>query len=574
MIKKSTTALLLSLVMLLVSACEGLQPIQTETPVPSSTATRPPTSTPQPTSTVEVEVKSEMIHLGMIWPQEGANIVGGIADSKGVIYLVDTTGTLHAVDVNGTELWNYKGDYEFASTPFLSPDEKTIYLVDDQDQVLAVDTSGKQTMRFKADSRIVSFPTVGPDGSIYLETIDRESKTFDNKIYRLAPDGTVENFSISLIDRWEDHAFLSNGGIVRWGWWNNEVIAVQTSTGEEVLQCKTKKPVTQLVVGPDDLLIYAVDEKSIKAIKSDCTDVWSFKWKDLDADKRIQYNLLYDGGDFLYVAHDNGLFQAVAIEDGKLLWQSESNPEVGRVVSIVTQEDGTIYAISSRAQFMAFDQNGKLLWEQEVYKPGIPGLLQKLPNNELLLIQGGQAMIYSYDQALTYTPPEGAGLPADEDAAREEIISFVLDFIVTNEIGGTANYIESSGMPWVDAAPQANIIVYSPPKENSNDSWSYIDSDHPISVWWYADNQLTKVEDMQKAIDEYEQIYMNDPQSDIFAWGSYDFGILEIGKDLRSAKIYVGASCGPLCGHGLFYYLQRSASGEWWIYDAVDLWVS
>ncbi len=567
--KRSTTALLLSLVMLLILACSGLQPIPTETPVPSSTVTQQPTSTPQPTPTAEPQ---KPIHLGLMWPEE-VNIVGGVADSHGIIYLVDTTGKLSAFDANGTELWNYKGDYEYASTPFLSPDEKTIYLIDDQYRVLAVDTSGKQTKSFDVHSRILSFPTVGPDGSVYLETMDSESKKFDSKIYRLAPDGTVEDFSISLIDQWEDHAFLPNGDIVRWSW-SSDSIAVLDPNGERLRECKTGNDVSRLVVGPDGLMIYVVDEKSIGAIHSDCTDAWHLSLEYPEGDTKIQYNLLYDSGEILYVVYDNGLIQAVDVKDGNFLWKSEANPKVGKVVSIVTQENGTIYAISSRAQLMAFDQNGKLLWIQEIYKPGVPDLLQNLPNNELLLIQSGQAMIYTYDQSRTYTLPEGASLPADEDATREEIVSFVLDFIVTNEIGGTADYIESNDMPWVDAAPQANIIVYSPPKEGSDDSWSYIDSDHPISVWWYADNKLSKVEDMQKAIDEYEQIYMKDPQSDIFAWGSYNFGILEISEDLRTAKIYVGASCGPLCGHGLFYYLQRSASGEWWIYDSEDLWVS
>ena len=567
--KRSTTALLLSLVMLLILACSGLQPIPTETPVPSSTVTQQPTSTPQPTPTAEPQ---KPIHLGLMWPEE-VNIVGGVADSHGIIYLVDTTGKLSAFDANGTELWNYKGDYEYASTPFLSPDEKTIYLIDDQYRLLAVDTNGKQTKSFDVHSRILSFPTVGPDGSVYLETMDSESKKFDSKIYRLAPDGTVEDFSISLIDQWEDHAFLPNGDIVRWSW-SSDSIAVLDPNGERLRECKTGNDVSRLVVGPDGLMIYVVDEKSIGAIHSDCTDAWHLSLEYPEGDTKIQYNLLYDSGEILYVVYDNGLIQAVDVKDGNFLWKSEANPKVGKVVSIVTQENGTIYAISSRAQLMAFDQNGKLLWIQEIYKPGVPDLLQNLPNNELLLIQSGQAMIYTYDQSRTYTLPEGASLPADEDATREEIVSFVLDFIVTNEIGGTADYIESNDMPWVDAAPQANIIVYSPPKEGSDDSWSYIDSDHPISVWWYADNKLSKVEDMQKAIDEYEQIYMKDPQSDIFAWGSYNFGILEISEDLRTAKIYVGASCGPLCGHGLFYYLQRSASGEWWIYDSEDLWVS
>jgi hypothetical protein len=67
---------------------------------------------------------------------------------------------------------------------------------------------------------------------------------------------------------------------------------------------------------------------------------------------------------------------------------------------------------------------------------------------------------------------------------------------------------------------------------------------------------------------------MDNPASDIFAWGSYDFGIVKLSSDFLSADVYIGASCGPLCGHGVMYKIQRSPSGEWWIYDSMHLWQS
>jgi hypothetical protein len=93
-------------------------------------------------------------------------------------------------------------------------------------------------------------------------------------------------------------------------------------------------------------------------------------------------------------------------------------------------------------------------------------------------------------------------------------------------------------------------------------------------VWWYTDGQLTETEDKLKSIEEYRQRYMQDAKSDIWAWGYYEFGIVSIADDLQSAKVYVGASCGPLCGHGMYYTLQRSPSGKWWITDSQNLWVS
>lgn len=68
--------------------------------------------------------------------------------------------------------------------------------------------------------------------------------------------------------------------------------------------------------------------------------------------------------------------------------------------------------------------------------------------------------------------------------------------------------------------------------------------------------------------------YADNSPGGTFVWGIYSFGILEVSPDFQSAEVYIGVSCGGLCGHGVMYTIQRSPSGEWWISDSIELWIS
>lgn len=168
------------------------------------------------------------------------------------------------------------------------------------------------------------------------------------------------------------------------------------------------------------------------------------------------------------------------------------------------------------------------------------------------------------------------GRPALPDGqADQELGSFMLDYIVRQEIGGTANYIETSGQPWVDAPPDANIIVWAPPADKiPSDSLDYLRTDEPLHVWWFAGHQLVEVTDKQEAIQKYRQTYMSNSSSNIWGWGYYEFGILSLSNGDRDAKVYVGVSCGPLCGNGTIYSLHRSDAGKWAITGSEMRWIS
>jgi len=163
----------------------------------------------------------------------------------------------------------------------------------------------------------------------------------------------------------------------------------------------------------------------------------------------------------------------------------------------------------------------------------------------------------------------------NKETAEQELVSFMLDFIVQQEIGGTANYIQASGQPWVDAPPNANIIIWSPPVDYIHeDSIDYVKSDEPIKVWLFADGKLVEAADKKGAIENYEETNMSNPKSNIWAWGYYEFGIMSISDNGQEATVYVGVSCGPLCGHGVMYTVNRNSFGKWVIKDSKDLWIS
>ena len=167
------------------------------------------------------------------------------------------------------------------------------------------------------------------------------------------------------------------------------------------------------------------------------------------------------------------------------------------------------------------------------------------------------------------------GRPALRDGqADQQLGSFMLDYIVRQQIGGTASYIATSGQPWADAPPDANIIVWAPPADKiPNDSLDYLRTDEPLHVWWFAGNQLVEVTDKQEAIQAFRQFHFSSSTPN-HGWGYYEFGILSLSNGDRDAKVYVGVSCGPLCGNGTIYSLHRSDDRTWAITGSEMRWIS
>lgn len=536
----------------------------TETIQPPSIAT-----TPGPTKEMAQIYEK---HLGAIWPDDTGKIIGTSVDSNGVVYIVNQDGSLHAFTAYGNEIWKYEGTRTFLSPAFATSDGDSIYLIDNNKQLVAVDRNGKEKMVFDIQGRLISPPIISPNKSVYLQTIDDSKQSINVMVYHVLPDGSSHSFTLDILDDLSNGVFASNGNIYLWDWGAIKILA---PTGDMIEECKNGNEETlasNILAGPDNMMLYTLSNGKLIAKKEDCTVAWQSPVGEPEHNN-ARFNLTYDNNT-LYVAGLEGKLYAIDINTGNILWKNDADANTGDITSVVTLKGDFIYGVTSRAKIIAFDAHGKKVWQDELYGIGIPTVLQALPNDDLFIMQNNQVAVYTNDPSRQYQLSQVVPHPVNEEQARSEIVSFILDFIVKNEIGEMADYVRTSGQPWVASPPEASIIVYAPAKGNAEDSWEYLDSQNPITVWWYANNTLTEVEDKQKAIDEYQKKYIDNVSGTIFVWGSYDFGIVKISSDYRSAEIYVGASCGPVCGHGFIYKLQRSLNGKWWIYDSTHLWQS
>jgi sugar lactone lactonase YvrE len=528
-------------------------------------------------SCASLEPSNSQLHLGFVLPKEDVNLIGGTADAEGNIYFTTQDGILHAVKNSGKGIWNFQGYYKRVSAPFLGMDG-TIYFIGDGQKLVAIDKTGNKKWVYIPNGTIWSNPKMAPDGTIYLEVFLPKTKDTDYVIYRVASDGTATSFPL-LSDIYLDNSTIDSKGNIRL--WGPDKIQTLSPSGEISQECNKaeNRIASNVITGPDDLMMFVEgDWKSgidrINAWKTDCSLAWSFELNN-EANWSTRYTLIPGRKDILFVGGPDGMLYKVNSAYGSIVWKSVSNPDLGKIVSVVEMKDGLTYAAGSAGKLAAFDTEGKQVWSDELYWPGTPYGLSVLPKNQLFLIQGSRILIYTHDSSINYQIPKEARPPASEEKAKNEIVSFVLDFVVKNEIGETVEVVRSSGMPWLKPPPDASIIIYAPPNESNELSWEPLDSDNPITVWWYADGELTEADDKQKAIEEYHRIYMEKSSlQSIFTWGYYDFGILSISQDFRSADIYIGVSCGSLCGHGVKYILQRSSNGEWWIFDSTLLWMS
>ncbi len=123
---------------------------------------------------------------------------------------------LHAWDASLNELCTYQGNYQLASSPYLS--KLFIYIFTDDQGLVAVSYEGNEEWSFDIDGRVVSAPIIAPDGSIYVEVFDNTREGFETDVYHLLADGTFEKFSLPFLQSLDGALVDSKGNfyLLRW----------------------------------------------------------------------------------------------------------------------------------------------------------------------------------------------------------------------------------------------------------------------------------------------------------------------------------------------------------------------
>ncbi len=182
----------------------------------------------------------------------------------------------------------------------------------------------------------------------------------------------------------------------------------------------------------------------------------------------------------------------------------------------------------------------------------------------------------SSTQAITATASETV---PDPSGAKNEIVEFMLDYIVKNEIEAMIDIFNTEDVPGIEEPPATFIIIFSPvsqsPGSDDSDLMNALDTKNAEQVWVYENGSLTEPPDKQAAIQEYQDFMHNAPDfPSIFMWGYNEFGILSISDDGQQAEVYLSSSCGSLCGHGVVFTLARNGSQQWEIKGTKLIWVS
>lgn len=524
---------------------------------PSDTPTSlPPTATATtnpPTPTVQPTIDPDYMHLGWAWPADDTRLVGQAIGADGILYAVDESGVLYALVAPGEVRWKVHGPYKKASEPVLSWDGNTVYLLGDQQVLVAVSNDGKYKWSIKFKEGTSFLPLAAPDGSVYIMA---------QSGYRILPDGSRQDFTWPEWSTPVDSIFDNRGYLYTFPMNDLEIILPTKSINQT---CPSSLDFYyKSIIRAQDTIVYTTWKDKIIALQAGCRVLWQANLKGANS-------LAFDGQRTIFAGNSSGDIAAFDANQGTLLWNITLDEHTGWAHTMAASQDSPLYVMSDRGVLLAFDKQGQQLWQQQLYKPGLPNAMLVTPERDLVLMQNGQLLGYTQQPALRAKLPTPIPTAVDRTHAEEEIASFMLDFIVNEEMTGKAErYRTGIELPYhIPMGP--DLIVYAPPDFATTDPMHPTNPANPIQVWWFDNGRLNEEKDKHKLIKEFNKLvdqYISTDQWQTKGWGYYEFGILTISDDYQSAEVYLSAF-----SFGVKYFLIRSPSGGWWIYHAEPLWV-
>ena len=286
-------------------------------------------------------------------------------DDNEVIYVLEDTGALHAIENQGStakKLWRYKlkgdeidaeGEYrEFGNSPAITLDGTIIFGWFDRN-VYAV-KNGDLVWKFPTEGRILSSPSIALDGTIYIGDED-------GNLYAIKSDGTAA--------------------------WPKPF-----STGEQII--------TRPAIDSQGNIYFGSFSDKFYAIDSNRVPIWTF-----DTKQDIWSSAVIRADGTVYFGADNGYFYALSTETGEVKWTYRIKENWQRSSTAALGLDGSIYFTLWDDSFYSINRIGKKLWSIKLKGDGddiatfsSPSLLddgkiyvgiQDGDNGRINIIQGG-----------------------------------------------------------------------------------------------------------------------------------------------------------------------------------------
>ena len=241
-----------------------------------------------------------------------------------------SSGTLYAVNPNGSEKWKYPVDAAIYSDPAIAADG-TIYFGCYDSNLYALNPNGSLKWKYLAGGTIFSDPVVAADGTIYFGCDD-------GHLYALNPNGSFKwKFATGGVVTVSPG--LAADGTIYVGATTMKLFAINPD-GSEKWQFLTGGGIhSSAAVGADGTIYFGSNDGNLYALDSAGGEKWRFA-----AGSPVKSSPALAADGMIYVGDHSGNFNAVN-SSGELVWTFTSGDYI--LGSPVIAPDGTVFVSSS-----------------------------------------------------------------------------------------------------------------------------------------------------------------------------------------------------------------------------------
>lgn len=274
----------------------------------------------------------------------------------------------------------------------------------------------------------------------------------DGRVYAAAVKGGVRAFDLqsgAAVWHYASDLQLSGGpgvgdGVVAVGGLEGDVVALDAGTGAEKWKAKVNNEVIAApAVGQGVVVVHSNDGRVTAFDVNTGERRWFWNHDQPPLTVRGGSGILLGPG-YVFVGNDDGTVSALALADGRPLWQEQvALPEGRTELDRMADVDGTpvldgpmIYASSYKGRTVAIDgPGGRVVWSSEAGGPGTVGV-----GSDKVAVSDRNGVVWGIDKA------SGGGMWQQGALARRGLTSAAVqgDYVVVGDYDGYLHWLKLS----------------------------------------------------------------------------------------------------------------------------------